>query len=78
MGETRGEWIQCGSCRGYGLRDTFGGLPDECRHCNAGSLWRYPSGVLALYPGGPLAGREMPVAAPPSRGTAETETNADA
>ena len=46
-----GEWVRCGGCGGY---TDFEG-PSECG-CNGGLLWRYPSGVLALYPGGPFTG----------------------
>ena len=48
--------INCGCCNGI----CWGGdEPRECDDCGA-SGWRYvhaDSGVLALYPGGPLAGR---------------------
>lgn len=55
-----GEWISCGACVNgtvsvYSAADFEG--PGDCPHCNAGQLWRYPSGALALYPGGPFAGR---------------------
>jgi hypothetical protein len=53
-----GAWITCGICH-------FGVTSDgkECRRCDGGQLWQYPSGHLALWPGGPFAGSEPPLAA---------------
>lgn len=64
MKRAKGKWIRCSSCGGHGLVSgyTLGGTDflgaEECRHCSSGRIWRYPSGVLALYPGGPLCGRD--------------------
>lgn len=64
MPRARGHWIQCIYCGGHGVvfAYTFDGTDflgaKECRRCNSGRIWRYPSGVLALYPGGPLCGRD--------------------
>lgn len=60
---TRGEWIQCSACAGHGVVSgyTMGGDfagPMECRGCCNGGVWRYPSGALAKYPGGPFVGRD--------------------
>lgn len=60
-----GRWINCGCANGidayaseYNL--AFGsGVIVECGRCwGDGRLWRYESGRLALYPGGPFAGSE--------------------
>ncbi len=59
----RGEWISCSMCGGcgvvsiYSARDFEG--PGECSYCSAGKIWRYPSGHLALYPGGPFCGLDV-------------------
>ena len=48
--------IDCGCCNGV----KWGGLePRECKRCNgSGILFHHlKSGVLALYPSGPLRGR---------------------
>lgn len=52
----RGKWISC-SCHGGIVADCYGG-PAECRYCVGGRYWRYPSGALALYPGGPFCGKD--------------------
>lgn len=52
--------IDCGCCAGL----QWGGeTPEECRDCGgSGILCRHNStGTLALYPGGPFAGRRVPV-----------------
>lgn len=51
-------WIDCGCCAGI----SWGGeYPTECYSCKGGGmLWRYASGRLALWPGGPFAGQEHP------------------
>lgn len=48
-------WDDCGCCAGL----IWGGdSPRECPHCNGGQIARHvPSGVLALWPGGPFVGR---------------------
>ena len=64
MSKSKGEWITCWNCGGYGVVSgyTFGGTDftgaKECAKCSSGGMWRYPSGVLARYPGGPLCGRD--------------------
>ena len=64
MARAKGRWIQCSYCGGHGVVSgyTFSGDDflgaEECRHCSSGRIWRYPSGALALYPGGPLCGRD--------------------
>lgn len=56
--EYAGRWIECGACVN-GLVDMWGS-PSECRYCDGGGkMWRYPSGALALYPGGPFCGRDV-------------------
>lgn len=55
-----GEWVKCYQCRGSGM-DTYSGAafgpPAECHRCGGnGRVVRYPSGVEALYPGGPFCG----------------------
>lgn len=60
------EQVSCGCCAGV----EWGGLePRECRDCR-GNGWYFrhtPTGVLAMYPGGPFLGRErVPVTRPPS------------
>ena len=52
------ERIDCGCCAGL---EWGGEEPRECRRCHEfGWLCRHkPIGTLALWPGGPLAGREM-------------------
>ena len=50
--------IDCGCCAGL----EWGGLePRECRDCNGsgGLAYHIESGVYALYPGGPLRGRNV-------------------
>jgi hypothetical protein len=60
-----GREITCGQCRGHGLvsdysTGDFEGAMD-CPGCaGQGYLWRYDSGILALWHGGPLWGRECP------------------
>ncbi len=51
------ELIDCGCCNGIQWGDPG---PSECRDCcGGGSLARHTaSGLLALYPGGPIRGRE--------------------
>lgn len=50
-------WVSCPSCGGNGVREGFGGGPQECRGCTGvGRLALYPSDRVALYPGGPLRG----------------------
>jgi hypothetical protein len=45
----RGKWITCGACH-FGTVAIYSGGdfegPGECKHCNGGRIWRYPSGVL--------------------------------
>lgn len=50
--------VDCGCCNGL----AWGGeYPRECRDCKgSGLLYRYPSGALALYRGGPFAGQDSP------------------
>lgn len=51
-------WVRCGCCAGL---EWGGEQPRECRDCDGnGQVYRYPSGRLALYPGGPLKGQEHP------------------
>ena len=48
--------VDCGCCAGI----KWGGeTPDECDSCGGSGrvAWHPASGVLALWPGGPLAGR---------------------
>ena len=60
MSDTGG-WIDCGCCAGV---EWGGDYPRECDRCGgAGRIWRYPSGVLAWWYGGPLCGRDVPVSA---------------
>ncbi len=54
-----GKWVRCGACVN-GLVDSYGDGPRECPHCNCGVVWRYHSGALALYPGGPFCGYDKP------------------
>jgi hypothetical protein len=55
----KGHWIVCHRCGGHGVVSKYSAGdfegPEECK-CNGGQLWRYPSGRLAVYPGGPFAG----------------------
>jgi hypothetical protein len=53
----KGAWVQCHTCGGHGVYDGYDAGPIDCE-CNGGVIWRYPSGRLALYPGGPFCGRE--------------------
>ncbi|HEY7421442.1 MAG TPA: hypothetical protein VH541_05485 [Gaiellaceae bacterium] len=50
--------IDCGCCAGI---EWGGEQPRECNRCGeSGTLVRHDaSGVLALWPGGPLRGREL-------------------
>jgi hypothetical protein len=51
-------WVSCGCCAGL---EWGGEYPRECRSCGGnGQVYRYPSGRLALWPGGPLMGSEHP------------------
>lgn len=55
----KGTLIQCSRCGGHGVIDA-GYLevnPVECPACSGGYQWRYPSGAIAMYPGGPFMGR---------------------
>lgn len=62
-----GKHIKCSRCDGHGLRTvwSFGVKePDECPDCGgSGNVWRYESGVIAKWYGGPLLGRD-PAAKP--------------
>ncbi|MEQ9318999.1 MAG: hypothetical protein RIF41_07550 [Polyangiaceae bacterium] len=52
-------WINCG-CH-FGIVAGDDGLPRDCDRCMGGGLvYRYASGRLALYPGGPFCGSEHP------------------
>lgn len=51
-------WVPCSWCAGSGLVETFGEGPAECRHCTAGSVWRYSNGALAVHYAGPLCGTD--------------------
>lgn len=57
----RGKQCRCSRCGGHGLVTvwSFGVKePEECEDCGgSGSLWVYPSGLLAKWYGGPLMGR---------------------
>ena len=68
MSDAQGGWIECSECGGCGLISVYSATDfegaDECRECSGGRLWRYASGVIALYPGGPLRGRTTLAAAP--------------
>lgn len=49
------ESFDCGCCAGI---EWGGDYPNECRRCAGGRVCRHvPTGTLALWPGGPLAGR---------------------
>ncbi len=67
---TKGKWIKCSDCGGHGVVSgyTIGGTDftgaEECSHCAGGRQWLYPSGHIAQYPGGPMAGRLTAAAAP--------------
>ena len=51
----QGERITCPNCSGHGIVDRSYHDPDECRYCGgSGLIWKYRSGVLARYYGGPL------------------------
>lgn len=51
-------WVRCGCCAGL---EWGGELPRTCRDCDGeGRVYRYASGQLALWPGGPLKGSEHP------------------
>lgn len=62
-----GQWIDCGACH-HGVVAVYSGRdfegPGECPYCTAGVIWRYPSGALAKYPGGPFIGREPAAVSP--------------
>jgi hypothetical protein len=53
-----GESIPCITCGGNGITSTWSfGVkePDECSNCGgSGRNWKYPSGTIARYYGGPL------------------------
>lgn len=50
----KGDWTGCHHCGGAGLKLTYGEA-DECPACGgSGRLWKYPSGSLVGYPGGPF------------------------
>ncbi|MFW6173108.1 MAG: hypothetical protein ACOC5T_05130 [Elusimicrobiota bacterium] len=57
------EIIDCGCCNGIEWGEEY---PKECRSCGgSGVLYRHKkSGTLALYPGGPFAGKseKQPIA----------------
>lgn len=55
----RKDWrvIKCVSCRGYGVVDGYDAGPQECRECCNGYVYILPDGTLALWPGGPFAGK---------------------
>lgn len=65
-----GAHIRCCTCDGHGQRSVwcFGVKePDECPDCGgSGKNWRYPSGVIARYYGGPLLGKEPAALSPRS------------
>lgn len=51
-------WVNCGCCNGL---EWGGESPRECGDCwGTGRQYRYASGRLALYPGGPFLGQEHP------------------
>jgi hypothetical protein len=58
----KGSWIRCPRCGGWGVVSVYSAGdfegPSECPKCNGGQKWRYPSGRLAMYPGGPFLGSE--------------------
>lgn len=50
--------VDCGCCNGL---EWGGEYPRECRDCGGtGVLYRYASGRLALYRGGPFCGSDSP------------------
>lgn len=51
-------WVECGCCAGV---EWGGEYPRPCQRCGeTGLQYRYTSGRLALYPGGPFCGSEHP------------------
>jgi DnaJ-class molecular chaperone len=58
------ESIECWDCNGFGIVDRGYHDPDECRTCGgSGSVVKYrESGVVAKYAGGPILGRDKPLA----------------
>lgn len=53
--------VQCHDCGGHGQRSDYRGDDfygaKECDTCGgSGSLYKSPSGRLAMYPGGPFRG----------------------
>ena len=55
--------IKCDRCDGHGIvqnGNNYDPCPEECADCNgSGNIWRYNSGVLAKYYGGPLIGKDV-------------------
>lgn len=51
-------YVNCGCCNGL---EWGGEYPRECRNCGgSGRVYRYASGRLALWYGGPFCGQEHP------------------
>ena len=59
---SRGKYVACGLCCGSGIVTSWSlGVkePDECSGCYGSGLnWRYPSGVVSKFYGGPFVGRD--------------------
>jgi hypothetical protein len=65
MDKMNGQPCDCLNCGGHGLVLSMAGEPTECPQCDGGTWWRYDSGVMAQWYGGPLTGyRDTPEATP--------------
>ncbi len=63
-----GAWVDCPTCGGSGLVADYSGGDfngaSECNACVNGQQWRYASGRVAKWKGGPFVGSEPRAAAP--------------